>query len=709
MQHDITSTSTRQEKHPPTTMARRYRNEKLRLRRGDETCARCRSLGLHQLLKKREDHKSRIRFWKCIVRPLGTIQSNMLCSECPLCRLFATIFQRNLESTQQECVLKMHSAVQHHFRYTYKRKRIQDTTILSVSQQGALAWNHKLERQSGIIYIADEQSSFQDSRLIGKRINPLDIDYEVARNWIQYCKTQHSGYCNPYPSAQANNITGFKLIDCDNRRVSRHTERVDYIALSYVWGSSCYTSTRSVPNPASRVIEDAIIVTKRLGFRYLWVDRYCISQLDPSESQLQISKMDQIYANAVLTIVAGAGEGPGYGLPGVSQRPRHTQPCADLGGIHLVTSLRSPQDVVKSSKWASRGWTFQEAKLSRRTLFFTDDQLFFECASMSCQETIQMPLEASHQGPRKGMGLECNEARIFPPNGPVSSLAKMLDVISDYTSRHLSQDSDNVNAILGIFNAFQFNGSRNSVLRRKLSLALDAPPISKQIYHLWGMPILPQILTRHDGSLLNPYFSILLAWQANKPSTRCYSFPSWSWAGWRLPTKIHFRYPLKYDDTIKAVAWVAQWSVLSCSLCTSAGMKIAFNDLEQYSQADFAEALRDKSHVLVVRGIIGTLRFRLGQNKEFPLEPFVQLEGKLYANGRFWPDVEISSDELADFIQRTWTILWLNNKRGLFLVLKRVRGDNEYERIGMFDARERWTQDCMYRAICGRTETVLLR
>jgi hypothetical protein len=74
--------------------------------------------------------------------------------------------------------------------------------------------------------------------------------------------------------------------------------------------------------------------------------------------------MDQIYADAVVTLVAAAGEGPYYGLLGVSYTSRRQQPGAVVGNFHLVSTLESLRDVVLSSKWASRGWTFQEIKLS---------------------------------------------------------------------------------------------------------------------------------------------------------------------------------------------------------------------------------------------------------------------------------------------------------------------------------------------------------
>ena len=61
-----------------------------------------------------------------------------------------------------------------------------------------------------------------------------------------------------------------------------------------------------------KVIKDAFLVTKKLGYRYLWVDRYCIVQDDAQEKHQQIKNMGSIYENARVTIVAAAGSDPTY-------------------------------------------------------------------------------------------------------------------------------------------------------------------------------------------------------------------------------------------------------------------------------------------------------------------------------------------------------------------------------------------------------------
>jgi hypothetical protein len=93
------------------------------------------------------------------------------------------------------------------------------------------------------------------------------------------------------------------------------------VTLSYVWGHSPAASGAgpgSLPKTFERTIEDAITIAVVLGFRYLWVDRYCIPQDNPAEKNSQIQRMGDIYANSALTIIAAAGDDAEFGLPGVS-------------------------------------------------------------------------------------------------------------------------------------------------------------------------------------------------------------------------------------------------------------------------------------------------------------------------------------------------------------------------------------------------------
>lgn len=177
-------------------------------------------------------------------------------------------------------------------------------------------------------------------------IEPELIDYSLIRSWINNCQQCHASTCSRQhldDDIQNEGILGFKVIDCVERYVKeKDYSSTQYVALSYVWGdpqqmpargsgkSEAFSST--LPPALPSTIEDAVSVTKELGFRYLWVDKYCINQGDAAEVRYQIRMMDMIYHAASVTIIAAAGPDANYKLPGVGLRSRTTKKTIEVNG-----------------------------------------------------------------------------------------------------------------------------------------------------------------------------------------------------------------------------------------------------------------------------------------------------------------------------------------------------------------------------------------
>jgi len=117
-----------------------------------------------------------------------------------------------------------------------------------------------------------------------------------------------------------------KLVDCETGSLVP-AKNNQYVALSYLWGaySGTVEYSESLPKDLPATIQDSITGTCQLGFRYLWIDRYCINQNSQEELSAQLRKMDLIYQNTQVTIITVGGKDLTYGLPGVSKRHRTKQ------------------------------------------------------------------------------------------------------------------------------------------------------------------------------------------------------------------------------------------------------------------------------------------------------------------------------------------------------------------------------------------------
>jgi hypothetical protein len=192
-------------------------------------------------------------------------------------------------------------------------------------------------------------------------------------------------------------MSGLRLINCDSEHVEDAPENVRYSALSYVWGkpeAGSYETSQTF----QRTVQDAIVATKELGLKFLWVDKHCIDQEDAEEKHRQIKNMNHIYRRAVVTLVAAAGTSASHGLPGVNGTPREVLPNVSLSVDSSLTMFYPAQRYVPRSKWALRGWTMQEVLLSTRSLIFTPHQLYFECDGFNCNDAVVTDLPLMHFG-----------------------------------------------------------------------------------------------------------------------------------------------------------------------------------------------------------------------------------------------------------------------------------------------------------------------
>ncbi|KAF1995067.1 HET-domain-containing protein, partial [Amniculicola lignicola CBS 123094] len=143
---------------------------------------------------------------------------------------------------------------------------------------------------------------------------------------------------------------------------------------SYCWGNPALNLTTTTEtlgerqrgidwSDVPRTIKDAIIITRLMKIRYLWVDALCIVQDDLPDWQEEAADMALVYENATVVISATRAASANDGFI------RSCDPSTD----------RRTYDPNSCHPLLLRGWTLQERLLARRTMHFLNQELVWEC------------------------------------------------------------------------------------------------------------------------------------------------------------------------------------------------------------------------------------------------------------------------------------------------------------------------------------------
>ncbi|EIW62306.1 HET-domain-containing protein, partial [Trametes versicolor FP-101664 SS1] len=312
----------------------------------------------------------------------------------------------------------------------------------------------------------------------------------LAKQHIDECIHRHQ--CCTSSTSPSSPRLPTRLVDCTDlarpRLVSTLAgEHGEYLALSYVWGKDqVHKTTKSnislyeegiTLSRLPQTIHDAIYVTNKLGFRWLWIDSLCIIQDSDEDKLHEISRMHHVYLYAHLTIMAGSAK--------------------DVSEGFLWQDRRSPPDLYPDGVlgcMATRAWCMQEYLLSPRSLIFAPGGLLlFRCRTMM-ENSLFLPIPpAAEPGSTQWGDMHDN----------------WRDVVEDYTRRAASVESDKLVACAAV--AEQFHRALGS----------DA-----YLAGLWRSDLLRHLLWSSD------YYPDTADLSTHSPHTRpaAYRAPSWSWA-----------------------------------------------------------------------------------------------------------------------------------------------------------------------------------
>ncbi|KAK1237748.1 hypothetical protein MKX07_003584 [Trichoderma sp. CBMAI-0711] len=336
--------------------------------------------------------------------------------------------------------------------------------VFVTSSKCSISTTNEEDLRPAVVIVYGESSKWLMPTVGGR------IRWPAVQQWISDCSDQHQcARSEPWEVPQ-----GFRLIDVDDRRVvskfpsaSRLGRDIKFVALSYVWGTGSASkddallgsNSEELAAPSGlgkirvpKAVEDAMTVCRQLNQRFLWVDRFCIRQDDHGpDKQAQIIAMGDIFSSAEFTIIHASGTSMHDPIAGVSTPREVIQLKVKACGLDFVLSPPKFMVALQASKWIERGWTYQEAVLSRRKLFFTPFELWFEC------DNENAPYQREDQYPQFSFGQKKELYRITDHSVGTTTFHHFVRHVEFYTPRSLTYQSDNLAAFMGILTTL-YNG-----------------------------------------------------------------------------------------------------------------------------------------------------------------------------------------------------------------------------------------------------------
>jgi hypothetical protein len=282
----------------------------------------------------------------------------------------------------------------------------------------------------------------------------------------------------------------------DGIRIRNSTDfgpRPKYFALSHCWGLKPIIRLLSISidqyyekvdfAALSKTFQDAVTVTRKLGFSLLWIDSLCIIQDSPEDWARESAIMGDVYRNSVLTISALSARDGSEGCF-VRRNPLCYRPCRigedgeatvyiHGGGLRTREwgDLSAGGVAVEVGTLHTRAWVFQERVLSPRTLHFGRRSIAWQCLEQEATEPEPKGTFGSGQDPyairrhkRDFWMLENLRLNgIIEPEDLERFRAQWIRLRRAYTSTFITYSKDRLTAMQGLISTIQTRTGLRSV------------------------------------------------------------------------------------------------------------------------------------------------------------------------------------------------------------------------------------------------------
>ena len=370
----------------------------------------------------------------------------------------------------------------------------------------------------------------------------------MISSWVQVCWKDHD--CGPTTDTRLpTRILEIGKEGELNLRLSISNGRKGcYVALSHCWGKRP-TTTTTVKNIAEHLesirlatlpanFRDAVIISRALGYKYLWIDSLCIIQGDRDDWVTESSLMGQVYQNCAV-MLAASGSSDTYGGM-LNPRP---ESCALPNSKIFLSPKRKSILSLEESELGSRAWASQERILAPRIIYYSTEQIFWECRDDRKAEVTTQTLLDTYQSYNKRyhdqlqtVDMSAYSYADYVNKTSVAAEAKTNETIirpegwfwaiQGYSRRHLTNPMDKLPALSGL--------AQNVFHPRRATGGC-------YLAGLWSNDILRQLLWENGEERVVtfceanyiPFSSLRTITKLSKATV--YRAPSWSWAAYDGP------------------------------------------------------------------------------------------------------------------------------------------------------------------------------
>lgn len=300
----------------------------------------------------------------------------------------------------------------------------------------------------------------------------------LINRWRLSCETGHES-CNKTSCNQPLPNRVLEILDLkDETELVRLIEtqgemKGAYACLSYCWGDSEAQSGQTTRDKLSgylrgiplrdlpSTVADAIRLSCKLGFRFLWIDRLCIVQDDHDDWANEASRMCEVYSGSALTISVPICKESSQSFlaerrKGFREQRKFASITHSEGELKLQSGIWVSAEGLwqfngpwflergweamagrahhEDNRWMSRGWTFQEWMLSPRVLHI-DSMTMWDCFEGYANELN-----------RRYMG----DAKLVRNPTELGSGLAWEPIVEEYSKREVARAEDKLPALAGL-------------------------------------------------------------------------------------------------------------------------------------------------------------------------------------------------------------------------------------------------------------------